>query len=484
MKGDKPTESEVELLGDSPEAEAAPTLKSYQLAFLLAAVFTLVSLSSFSALPARVIVFLFAPANFVLLLLPWNPMESGYVFVPMLAAFSYLFGVCFILVWGYRKSSTRLRRAVGLCALFGLAGWWALKQYETGVDWTSRGLDPARPGFKPPVVLLAGTLESDFLGGSAKAEFFEIRMRGTNWYYAERWKGAARKSGSVDRLTLALPGFYGTRNRWSLGMRVRGGGGSFEGDAGLQIGQRLWRGNQFVGASTEDEAPIGQGTERFAKLKQVGPYRIPQRIEWIDHDSRQILQVRRVEFFNRPDTNWFAWIKAKYFEQSSLALKTNLNEAGWAAEFIPPDPAASGRVSNEAPPWAEHHSTTNQVLDPANYEVAEACFREFFWRTNQVLCLTYGTAYSPLPVDFMKRFSGNAPRVITSTAELSISPDRSITHRSSGREAFVVSMRTLRVRGDGAEASVRFTDSASDRTQTHYLKKDSAGWKCIRSSSP
>jgi hypothetical protein len=94
----------------------------------------------------------------------------------------------------------------------------------------------------------------------------------------------------------------------------------------------------LIGAAAPDEVLIRGATERFSKLKQFGPFQIPERIEWMEGDRREVLQVRRVEFLNEPGTNWFLMVKQKYFdhgEESRQLWKTNLNEAGWSGEQKP-----------------------------------------------------------------------------------------------------------------------------------------------------
>lgn len=45
---------------------------------------------------------------------------------------------------------------VALCALILT---WVFNSYKSRIDWTSHGLNPDRPGFKPQVVILAGTFD-------------------------------------------------------------------------------------------------------------------------------------------------------------------------------------------------------------------------------------------------------------------------------------------------------------------------------------
>ena len=193
-------------------------------------------------------------------------------------------------------------------------------------------------------MLLAGTFDYQFKGidtgmkhaGTAR---FEIRMRGPDYYYAERWTGNLWKYDSWDALTLSLPDFSGTWNRSYSGSGHHGrGGSSGASDDRLLVARRLWRGQEFVGATSPDEFSLRRATERFSNLKQFGRFQIPLQMEWTEDDRREVLHVRRVEFLNEPGTNWFLQIKQKYFDHDEGARqlwKTNLNEAGWSGEQTP-----------------------------------------------------------------------------------------------------------------------------------------------------
>ena len=191
------------------------------------------------------------------------------------------------------------------------------------------------------VVLLAGTFDYDFTDWETRAlrtgeARFEIRMRGTNYYYAERWIGHQWKYNSWDSLTLSLPDFSGTWGRSFAGSGHHGRGGSSDAsDDSLLVGRRLWRGDEFIGATAADEYSLDHQSERFLKLKQMGRFQIPELIEFYDGVRKEILHVRKVEFLNQPDPDWFCLIQQKYFghgESSRQLYGTNLHEAGWSGE--------------------------------------------------------------------------------------------------------------------------------------------------------
>jgi hypothetical protein len=328
----------------SPVPRAKPLLKSYQLAFLLASGTAFL----FWASPGqfmRIAEPLVWPVYYLVSHLPWGRGDStlGYV-VALALALVYLFGLWLVIVWGWRRSSRGFKLALAGCALASVGCYWGLNAYRERIDWTSRGLNPARPGFKPAVVLLAGTFDYRFTGWETGKPYsgtarFEIRMRGADYYYAERWTGHQGKYGSWDALRLSLPDFSGTWNRSYSGSGRHGrGGSSAASDETLLAARRLWNGPEFIGASAADEYSIGRATERFSKLKQHGRFQIPERIEWTEGDRREVLHVRRVEFLHEPSTGWFRMIKQKYFDRgdgSRQFWKTNLNEAGWAGEKKP-----------------------------------------------------------------------------------------------------------------------------------------------------
>jgi len=228
-------------------------------------------------------------------------------------------------------------------------GSWGFKAYGERIDWTSRGLNPDRPGFKPVVVLLAGTFDFSFTESDARppgsmppppgTARFEIRMRGADYYYAKRWRGNPGIYQSFDSLTLSLPDCSGTWDYSRTGSGIRGeGGGNPVSDDSLQVGRRLWRGDEFIGAAAADAVSSKGETERFSELKQFGRFQIPERIEFTNSSRREVLHVLRVEFLNQPDTNWFQMIYQKYFDRNGLGgplWKTNLNEAGWWGERTP-----------------------------------------------------------------------------------------------------------------------------------------------------
>ena len=338
--GEEPREPTTAQPPEAPPPARRRLLKSYQLAFLLA-VATLVLLLIYPTRGSiRLAEWVFWP---LIALAPRLPVPLGnhsfQVVTMLVLGLAYLFGLWFLIVWGLRRSSRGFKLALAVYAGACIGTWWGLKAYRERMDWTERGLNPALPGLKPSVVLLAGTFDYQFTGmdtgwhytGSAR---FEIRMRGADYYYAERWTGSYWKYNSWDNLKLLTPeaGWNCTRSYSGSGHHGRGGGMSGN---ELLVARRLWRGNEFVGATAPDEVRAGQASERFAELKTYGRFKIPMRMEFTEGDTREVLHVRRVEFLSRPSTNWFHAINEKYFGSFSSRTnlwRTNLNEAGWSGQ--------------------------------------------------------------------------------------------------------------------------------------------------------
>jgi hypothetical protein len=323
-------------------------LKSYQLAFVFAAGTTLLSWTLPFAVNFEPVNLAVKPLAYIFTHAPMRPIDSSFKeFIRLLLCLVYFFGLWFVIIWGFRRSTKEFKIALALCAIIGLGGFKGLKIYEDQIDWTSHGLNPDRPGFKPAVVVLAGTFDYErkrwvngtgtHYSGSGR---FEIRMRGSDYYYSDRWTGPSWKYGSWDALELSLPGFYGTQDRSYSKSGHHGGGMSQDSSDELLVAQRLWRRSEFVGASVADENSFQEITERFSELKQFGKFQIPERIEFTDReqDRHEVFQIRRVEFLNQPSTNWFLMIKEKYFDHSDRAKQlwmTNLNEVGWSGEPRP-----------------------------------------------------------------------------------------------------------------------------------------------------
>lgn len=251
-----------------------------------------------------------------------------------------------------RKASRDCLRALSGCAVLAVWGWLWLDWYQHAEDWTSRGLNPDRPGFTPTVVVLAGEVSSP------RGTFdFEMRMRGQNYHYCRRWKGKEwRDVGPSWRLELEMADFSGHYGQTRYGYSTKGGGGSGGRTDSLVPGRRLWKGNQFVGASEKEAAAtrynlynnggqmliVGEKpdesefrgsreVEVYSDFKRVGDFLVPLRIVY-DQPSlgrgREVFRVKRVEFHAGPDEEWFHQVKRKYFDHDQALRVTDIGEPG------------------------------------------------------------------------------------------------------------------------------------------------------------
>jgi energy-coupling factor transporter transmembrane protein EcfT len=320
-----------------------PRLKTAKWAFLLAVVSLFLLLMFPGGWYYRMTIYLFQVPLHYVKSLPWCDSSIWASMIVGTATFlACSFGCWFVVLWGWLHSSRGFKMVFGGCAVASLLCFWGLKAYKERIDWTSYGLNPDLPGFKPTVVVLAGTFvyrfkddENEYVhSGTAR---FEIRMRGAEYYYAERWHGYPSKNGSWDALYLGLPEFYGVRNSSRTGSGRHGGGWSSpaspDEEKRLLVARRLWRGQEFIGAKSSDDYTLGHAKERFSELRQFGRFQIPMHIEWSEGGGWESFRVRRVEFLPGPDTNWFEMIGQKYFtERRTLPIVTSktYDEAGWA----------------------------------------------------------------------------------------------------------------------------------------------------------
>ena len=131
--------------------------------------------------------------------------------------------------------------------------------------------------------------------------------------------------------------------------------------------------------------------------------------------------------------------------------------------------------------------TTNEFLQPSQYSVAEAIYQSFLpgaqWsesKTNFVYCLSFGASDGAMPPDFMARFPGPMPRVITGTNELAFPMPGVMTERKSGRKVVRLMLHALSLHGDHAESQVFYTTGSEVVTETIELTQQDNRWNVIR----
>jgi len=240
------------------------------------------------------------------------------------------FFVWYFIIKFFLQGSRHFRASLMALVLLGMGLVFALHKANSPVDWTSGGLNPNRPGFKPQVVILSGTTEHGY---------FEIRMRGADYYYCRRWNSFEWKHGSWFEMDLSIPGFSMTRALISRPLATQGGGGSWSRSQDLVLARRLWNGTNFIGANPNEmvaEESEWHAREEFRKLKKVGPYLIPREIIFSDGlDSgghywgeTGTYTIKKVEFWNQPSTNWFWAVKRQHFDYGSFERTNDLHEPG------------------------------------------------------------------------------------------------------------------------------------------------------------
>lgn len=298
-----------------------PITKEHRIAFIIALALLIWLVSSPFLFPETTS-YILSPIDRVLERIPFSRrIGFSWIFiVPIIWFLAWYFVIRFYLI-----ASRRFQIVVAALIVFGLMLALVFHEQRTYIDWTSHGLNPNRPGFKPQVVILSGTLNGN--------SYFEIRMRGADYYYSREWNNLQWKVGSWFGMHLVIPGYA-----WHYGLGYRtfevgGGGGSGYGASGDIIpARRLWKGTNFIGANTDEliaNEPQWHNTEEFQNLEKVGPYLIPRRIIYSGGIAGQeIYTIKKVEFWNEPSTNWFWDLKKKYIDHDSEMMGKNLNEPG------------------------------------------------------------------------------------------------------------------------------------------------------------
>jgi len=235
--------------------------------------------------------------------------------------------------------------------LFGLLGiattvLFFLKEEEQKEPWDLSRLNQIKGRKVPPVLHLSGKFTDTWVsrpGSPAPRNGeFEIYIRGTNDYFMKCWHGnpTNRPSGLVNMLSSFIPligshysgwwsveivvdDFRGTKGqRWGRFGSQGGGGSGGDGAEWLAPGRRLWNQSGFIGAL--EEGQINKeifATETFKKLKSVGDFKLPRRIEFDQRDHSQIYRIDKYEFLDSPASNWFSARKQEYF--ASFLAATN-----------------------------------------------------------------------------------------------------------------------------------------------------------------
>jgi hypothetical protein len=126
--------------------------------------------------------------------------------------------------------------------------------------------------------------------------------------------------------------------------------------------------------------------------------------------------------------------------------------------------------------------TPAQPLPTSEFAAAEAAYRSFLpggqWTPSQmdlVYCLSYGNRGAALSSDFMTHFPGPAPRIITGTGALEFKPGTTVD-RETGRQAVVLTLQSLAIRGDHADATMTCATGSMVVTETLELVQRADRW--------
>lgn len=262
---------------------------------------------------------------------PWN------FIVIMVWGLLAIYFVCYLPVKLWMTTSRHMHIALIAYVALCLFTCWFYQWYSTKPDWTSRGFNPDQPGFEPQVIVLSGEFDYWFYDSaidqhkSGKA-FFEIRMRGHDYYYCRKWHGYDWRVGSWFRVEIANHGEGWSWGLASLSHTTRGTGGSWYVDN--LLGQRLWDSQKFVGADLNnlvvEQTKWPNRTEEFAKLVKVARWMIPTHIRLTEKERTENYYIKKIEFQSTPNTNWFEHVMAKYADHNSEFRSVDLGEPGVA----------------------------------------------------------------------------------------------------------------------------------------------------------
>jgi hypothetical protein len=127
-----------------------------------------------------------------------------------------------------------------------------------------------------------------------------------------------------------------------------------------------------------------------------------------------------------------------------------------------------------APPTAN----TNAVLTAAHYDLAEVVFRQYMSADSKcIFALSYGTNDSSLPADFMARFKGKHPLVMSSPDNIMVVSNKFVIDKITRKEAVGLGIRELRVTGDTAEAHVIYFASHTQNSTVFHMTRDAGKWR-------
>jgi hypothetical protein len=140
----------------------------------------------------------------------------------------------------------------------------------------------------------------------------------------------------------------------------------------------------------------------------------------------------------------------------------------------------------------DHSRASNGMPSVVEFDVMQAVYKLFVRdrtivdrhsgvstvvpETNLVYCLCYGISNSPLPSDFVKRFTNPTPHVITGTNTLIFKDDGEILERETGQPVVVLALRGLVITGDHADSSIRYINGGMTIAQMFRFARTGGEW--------
>ena len=132
-------------------------------------------------------------------------------------------------------------------------------------------------------------------------------------------------------------------------------------------------------------------------------------------------------------------------------------------------------------------ASPGSVLPVSQYGAAEAVFRHFLpgggWaesKGDSVYVLSFGTVDDDLPRDFMGRFSGQTPRVITGADGVVLPKPGVMVERGSGRSAVKLKLYTLSIQGERGEGEVFYMTGSEVVTLAVRVEQREGRWGVVQ----
>jgi hypothetical protein len=127
-------------------------------------------------------------------------------------------------------------------------------------------------------------------------------------------------------------------------------------------------------------------------------------------------------------------------------------------------------------------NTVATAIKLAQFAAAEVIYRSYFpsdhsaeSRSNIVYCLWFGKSDTPLPPEFMQRFTTSPPHVTTGTNSL-IFTNRWWVQRDTRREVVFLALKSLKIHARRAEAKLTYRAHGTMIMETIELSTKDGKW--------